>query len=1020
MGKNDKFAQIAAMAAICRDEALYTPHIRKPEDRALPLAQGESRYDMTGSESPQASLARELQALREKYRPFFAACAPQIAQTRQILPLTSFDWRVLTPADAADFSAVLAGCGSWERVTIPHYGAPLGKAETVYRTVFCAPDVSAARQSAFLCFDGVDYAADVYLNGKCVGSHEGFFAPFELDCTESLRSGENTLAICVKNDFVHMGSALFYGGPEYSGDKLYAATGPGYDEPETGWHHCPPGMGIYQPVRLELRARQFIQSIFVRPLPDEHRIRLTLEAFSTQTEPLAVSFRLGLYGENFPQTLLEGHSFTPSTYHEIPLGDTVKEAEMREQGLLGVPVPLRLEKGVNYYTTELPMEAFRLWTPDTPWLYALHAELLSPDGSAIDAQRAVFGMRSFKMDTASEPRGRLYLNGEPIRLRGANTMGFEQQDVMRGDDAQLFEDLLLAKACHLNFLRLTQRPVQQKVYDFCDRLGLMAQTDLPLFGVLRRNKFCEAVRQAEEMERLVRNHPCSILLSYINEPAPNARNCPHRHLEREQLRAFFACADHAVHLQNPDRVVKHVEGDFDPPTSPDTLTDNHCYNYWYNGQGLDAGCLRAGDWLQVKKGWLYACGEYGAEGLDPVGLMRRRYPAAWLPQTAQDEAVWTPDRIPAAQSGSLHYCFYETPHTLDEWAARSQAHQAEAARQMTQAFRRNADMISFAIHLLIDAFPSGWMKAIVDCERTPKPAYFAYRDALTPVMVSIRTDRECYFPGEQTDLELWACNDTPHAVPAKLVYELLTPDGVRQSGVLALDIPACMPVYAGSVHALLPQAAGRGVLRTLLLDENGTVLHRAASEFDVMPREALLGDTRLCVLDTASPAQAAQADTLIAASYDAYARSAEALDALVRGGKKLVFLRLPCGEHEICGQRVFVKACAMAPVHFCSRDTGHRWVRGFDSRSFRSWYSPEAQRITPLAGSTFTAADYAPVLLSGNTDEAGQWGPALIAGERKLGRGSVVICQLDLRQHAAANPAAWNFAQRMLRAEPEA
>ena len=54
--------------------------------------------------------------------------------------------------------------------------------------------------------------------------------------------------------------------------------------------------------------------------------------------------------------------------------------------------------------------------------------------------------------------------------------------------------------------------------------------------------------------------------------------------------------------------------------------------------------------------------------------------------------------------------------------------------------------------------------------------------------------------------------------------------------------------------------------------------------------------------------------------------------------------------------------------------------------------------MMPLAGSTFTAADYAPVLLSGNTDEAGQWGPALIAGERKLGRGSVVICQLDLRQ----------------------
>ena len=44
-------------------------------------------------------------------------------------------------------------------------------------------------------------------------------------------------------------------------------------------------------------------------------------------------------------------------------------------------------------------------------------------------------------------------------------MGFEQQDVMRGDDAQLIDDILLAKLCHMNFWRITQRPVQQKVYD---------------------------------------------------------------------------------------------------------------------------------------------------------------------------------------------------------------------------------------------------------------------------------------------------------------------------------------------------------------------------------------------------------------------------------------------------------------------------------------------------------------------------------------------------------------------------
>ena len=41
---------------------------------------------------------------------------------------------------------------------------------------------------------------------------------------------------------------------------------------------------------------------------------------------------------------------------------------------------------------------------------------------------------------------------------------------------------------------------------------------------------------------------------------------------------------------------------------------------------------------------------------------------------------------------------------------------------MTEAFRRDDRMNTFAIHLFIDAFPAGWMKTIMDVERHPKPA----------------------------------------------------------------------------------------------------------------------------------------------------------------------------------------------------------------------------------------------------------------------------------------------------------
>src|SRR5690606_10421619 len=141
-----------------------------------------------------------------------------------------------------------------------------------------------------------------------------------------------------------------------------------------------------------------------------------------------------------------------------------------------------------------------------------------------------FGMRTFTMDTTNIPKGKMYLNGEMIRLRGANTMGHLQQCVMRKDWDQLRDDILLAKLCNMNYLRFTQRPVQPEIYEYCDKLGLMNQADMPLCGGIRRNKFAEAVKQAEEMERLVRKHPSTIMVSYINERFPNANGLPQRSL----------------------------------------------------------------------------------------------------------------------------------------------------------------------------------------------------------------------------------------------------------------------------------------------------------------------------------------------------------------------------------------------------------------------------------------------------------------------------------------------------------
>ena len=142
-----------------------------------------------------------------------------------------------------------------------------------------------------------------------------------------------------------------------------------------------------------------------------------------------------------------------------------------------------------------------------------------------------------------------------------------------------------------------------------------------------------------------------------------------------------------MRILNPERVIKHVDGDYDPPS--ETLPDNHCYCGWYNGHGLELGRLHRGYWMPLNRDWLYACGEVGAEGLDPADLMRRRYPAKWLP--GRDESVWTPDVIQGAQTGKFHYMWFDTQHTLEAWVRESQRHQAWATRLFAERRPRTPD-----------------------------------------------------------------------------------------------------------------------------------------------------------------------------------------------------------------------------------------------------------------------------------------------------------------------------------------
>jgi len=377
----DIFARIAVQRLSDRHQRLAEPEPAPVPDTDLPVRRRGRAVDWPAPPAitSAAELRAELDRSLKRHQPFLRELAPELESTRLRKPVWRFDWRVESPQDRADFASTLAGAGDWQRVTLPHFGPPLGRAVTFYRTGVKLGRRMLGRGALFLCFRGVDYACQVYLNGVCLGRHEGFFAPFEFDCTAHARVGDNTLLVRVENDAPMMDHG---GGVGHCGDKIYAASGPGYDDPELGWHHCPPGMGIYQEVAFEARPRLFVSDAWVRTLDlgDGAGAPATVEAWLEITncdlDVKPVELELSVFGRNFRRTAVRGRRVVPHSTQIRGHGDVDQ---------FNVPsVRQHMGPGVNYLRIPLEIPAARVWEPDRPWLYQLQLRLLDGGGREVD------------------------------------------------------------------------------------------------------------------------------------------------------------------------------------------------------------------------------------------------------------------------------------------------------------------------------------------------------------------------------------------------------------------------------------------------------------------------------------------------------------------------------------------------------------------------------------------------------------------------------------------------------------
>jgi len=346
--------------------------------------------------------------------------------------------------------------GAWEKVSVPHswnrvgYYIPdpqrhLNRADNVdkyqgvgwYRLTF-TPGADFAGRRAWLQFDAASRTAEVWLNGKRLGTHRGGFSRFRLDATDAMVAGRpNTLLVKVDNSQPEPGSStadvlplagdFFVHGGLYRPVSLIATDPIHVDMLDAG------GSGILAVTRSIASGRATV----------DVRVRLRNDGPRRQAATATVR-------------LLDA------------AGASVADATRR------VTLDAR---GAAEVAQTLVVRDPHLWNGVAdPYLHRLVVEIASASGAVLDRVEQPFGIRQMRAD----PDRGFFLNGKPLRLHG---VGYHQDREGKGwavDAADIEQDVAIMREMGVNTIRLTHYQHGQTIHDLADRYGLILWDEIPL------------------------------------------------------------------------------------------------------------------------------------------------------------------------------------------------------------------------------------------------------------------------------------------------------------------------------------------------------------------------------------------------------------------------------------------------------------------------------------------------------------------------------------------------------------
>ncbi len=395
----------------------------------------------------------------------------------------------------------------------PYYGLnnllipdSLSRTDWWYRLKFDAPD-AAAGKNVRLLFNGINYRAKIWLNGKLLGSMTGAFKRGTFDVTTVLKAKGNVLAVHIlppdnpgigheetAESFGPNGGALCLDGPTFIASE--------------GWDWMPAirdrDMGIWQDVRLCTDNGIVIgdaQVITDLPLPDTTSAKITVKIPLTNTTKNRTTVKLSgtAEGISFSQeaTLDAGESrvltaealldkprlWWPNGYGEQNLYTLVLKLDdgtqksirfgVREMSYeLAVDAPGKQGLRMEYSPTNVTQKGKILFD-----FKKLRDANVPNKNTVVPSLMPGVDMANFtEIEQNGSPYIAIRVNGRPIFCRGGD---WGMDDAMKDCSRQKLEPAFkLHQLANFNMIRnWTGECTEEVFFDLCDEYGILVWND---------------------------------------------------------------------------------------------------------------------------------------------------------------------------------------------------------------------------------------------------------------------------------------------------------------------------------------------------------------------------------------------------------------------------------------------------------------------------------------------------------------------------------------------------------------